>query len=377
MALRHLQRGLTGERQLAGEEYFSEAEYLGAYLLYYWPISYLQTWCALRETLGEHGLPGAGRVLDLGAGPGPASFAALELGASSLLLVDASEPALVIARSLAKMAGTESLETVGADLSADFRIPEGPFDLIIASHSMNELWKGEDSAPKRRADLLARAAEKLSPEGILLVIEPSALATSVPALQVRDILLDPRNGYGLRCIAPCPASIPCPALLAGNGRTCHSTWAWKPLARVSALAAQAGLDRDSVKATWFTLGLSVSDKSPAAGAAPGEDRLRGRIISEPMLNKAGRIRYIVCTATGLATFSAPADAPWTKKSGMSYLRRGDMIDAGMIERRTVVSSFGLLPSSSLEITRRAATAGGSNGTGGPKSSLEATGEKKA
>ncbi|PKL04897.1 MAG: methyltransferase type 12, partial [Spirochaetae bacterium HGW-Spirochaetae-9] len=36
-ALRNLQRGLTGDRVLAGASYFSSADYLGAYLLYYWP----------------------------------------------------------------------------------------------------------------------------------------------------------------------------------------------------------------------------------------------------------------------------------------------------------------------------------------------------
>jgi hypothetical protein len=46
-ALLRLQRGLTGERSLAGAGYMQDSTLLGAYLLYYWPVSYLQVSLAL------------------------------------------------------------------------------------------------------------------------------------------------------------------------------------------------------------------------------------------------------------------------------------------------------------------------------------------
>ena len=70
--LKSLQRGLTGERRLAGASYFSREDYLGAYLLYYWPVSYCQVSLALEEIRMRGALPRIDRVLDLGAGPGPA-----------------------------------------------------------------------------------------------------------------------------------------------------------------------------------------------------------------------------------------------------------------------------------------------------------------
>src|SRR5690349_667249 len=64
--VRTLSLGLTRERQLAGARYMDDPKLLGAYLLFYWPVSYSQA----RQVLGE--LPNRPRVaLDLGSGPGP------------------------------------------------------------------------------------------------------------------------------------------------------------------------------------------------------------------------------------------------------------------------------------------------------------------
>ena len=74
--VRTLSLGLTRERHLAGTRYMDDARLLGAYLLFYWPVSYAQG----RQVLGE--LPARARsVLDLGSGPGPLAFAALAAGA--------------------------------------------------------------------------------------------------------------------------------------------------------------------------------------------------------------------------------------------------------------------------------------------------------
>jgi len=96
-----LQRGLTGGRSLAGAGYMDDPAILGAYLLYYWPVSYMQVSLALAE---NPGFPR--RVLDLGSGPGPASAALIdtlsESGASldELVLVDGSRKALDLAASM-------------------------------------------------------------------------------------------------------------------------------------------------------------------------------------------------------------------------------------------------------------------------------------
>jgi SAM-dependent methyltransferase len=362
-ALMRLQRGLTGDRELAGAAYFSKPEFLSAYLLYYWPVSFLQTSLAIEELRSRGVLPRLGSILDLGAGPGPAAAAAAHFGAERLLLLDKSQEALGQAeRLLRAMASMEMAKrkkvpvysTGIADLENWKNLPEGPFDLIIACHSANELWKQDDLALEKRAGLFGQAAERLSEGGVLLVIEPSALVTSRPALALRDRLLRDFAG-GLYCAAPCPDSTPCPMLAAGEGRSCHSTWVWKPYEPVAALAAAAGLDRDSVKATWFALkkGSMIARaknplKAPALpGGAIGGGNLSGRVVSEPMLNKAGRLRYILCTTAGLATLSAKKESGSGETGGFFGLRRGDMIEASQLEIREGESNFGLVKDSGL------------------------------
>lgn len=358
--LKSLQRGLTGDRLLAGASYFSREWYLGAYLLYYWPVSYAQTSLALTE-IGMRGvLPKIGKVLDIGAGPGPASFAAADFGAESLTLADSSGEALSAALSLnGNLPGPRpEFAALQRDFEIDGDMEGGPYDLIVACHSANELWKGSDDAVARRASLFENAVDGLTDGGILLVVEPSADVTGRPALALRDSLLERRGKDGVRCVAPCPGSFPCPILSAGEGRSCHSTWAWEPSGPVAALAAAAGLDRDSVKATWFALkkggGAEVGALPPAARTAsrpPG--RLEGRIVSEPMLNKAGRVRYIVCTASGLATISAKAEDHGAREAGFFSLGRGDCIAAEALEPRANERSFGFAAGTRLGITLKA------------------------
>ncbi len=403
-ALKSLQRGLTGDRKLAGEAYFSEADYLKAYLLYYWPVSYVQATMALEELRARGELPEIRRILDIGAGPGPASFAAIDAAAhgaaeagtaadrrpASATLVDWNAEALEAARRLAAIEarGPIDITTTRRDLEAAPRLEGGPYDLIVACHSVNELWKGETDALERRAALLSKAYGLLAEGGILLVVEPSATVTSRPALALRDSLLaegaaassgeDALGGKGasgrsLRCAGPCPGSYPCPIAAAGGERSCHSTWPWTPPPMVADLARAAGLDRDSAKATWFALkkdpakapsqpatpASAAAPRSAIEGDAPG---IAGRVVSEPMLNKAGRVRYILCTPEGLATLSAKRDDPAVQESGFLDLRRGDCLRASGLERREGENNFGMTRGARLELTFMAPDVDGGNGS---------------
>jgi hypothetical protein len=85
----------------------------------------------------------------------------------------------------------------------------------------------------------------------------------------------------------------------------------------------------------------------------GSSGLSGRIVSEPMLNKAGRVRYILCTNGGLrATISALRYDPMAENLGFFGLGRGDLIAADGLEIRGE-SHFGIVPGSRLEILMRA------------------------
>src|SRR5687768_8687801 len=67
----------TKERTRLTRDYFSDPELLAAYGLFFFPQNYVRTGVVLQEIMSRGWAPpGEITVLDLGAGPGSASFAA-------------------------------------------------------------------------------------------------------------------------------------------------------------------------------------------------------------------------------------------------------------------------------------------------------------
>lgn len=365
-ALLSLQRGLTGTRRLAGAAYMDAPELLGAYLLYYWPVSYLQVGLAASSLPSL--LPGLSsraraegrslRLLDLGAGPGPAAAALLDALAPEpveLYLRDGSGLALELARSIlgsgeARPAGLEA-KVLDLETAAP---AGGPFDLIVLSHALNELWRGSDDRIGRRAGLVEALAARLAPGGALLLLEPALLETSRDLLALRDLLA----GRGLSVLSPCLASAPCPALAAGPGHTCHAEVAWDPPELVASLARAAGLDRESVKMSFFLLS---ADGRPQAEAPAPEGCFRARVVSEAMLNKAGRLRYLLCDGRRRFPLSARKDDEAARRQGFFSLRRYDLLEVEGAEARGPAGqpgpagqgpSYGVGPASRLGVSAR-------------------------
>ncbi|MFZ5861004.1 MAG: small ribosomal subunit Rsm22 family protein [Spirochaetota bacterium] len=412
--LRALQRGLTGDRARVASGYMDEKSALQAYLLYYWPVSFYETAAVLAELAERRTLPNIQTVLDLGSGPGPGSFAASLFGAERAVLVDASQAALDVASKIAEKgrqggssielsALAKDLQNFSVDIlsrfssasiepsagySAGRALLEPPFDLIIASHSINELWHDEPERIERRRNMLLSLLPALREGGLLLIIEPSAHYTSIPLLALRDSLLEAAGSFTggnfavsdearatlavapaaayLFCVGPCPHSGPCPMRAIGD-RPCFSEWKWDAPTLVRQLAEMAGLDRTSLKASWVAfqktgekLGADFAEHAANSAAPPpaAGPAISGRIVSEPMLNKAGRVRYIVCTENGqLSTISAPQNDPAAIRAGTGALdffnlARGDLIEASGLEERGR-SHFGIIPDSSLRIKMKA------------------------
>ncbi len=232
-AIERLSLGLTRERGLVGQHYLDDPVMLAGYLLFYWQISYAQ----VRRLLGE--LPGKpGRVLDLGSGPGPASFAMLDAGATRVLAADRSGNALPLAAKLASKRGV-SLQT--QRWKPDMPLPSGKFSLIVAQHLLNELWPGDESLRRRVAlchDLLGR----LEPHGTLLLVEPALRDTSRELMQLRDVLV----GEGIAVRAPCLYRGGCQALDRPSD-WCHAERDWVPPPLLLELAQAAGLRKERLK----------------------------------------------------------------------------------------------------------------------------------
>lgn len=371
-----LQRGFTGSREKIATSYLQRQNYLSAYMAYYWPVSFHQVLGALAEIKARHPQASWKSVLDLGSGPGPAAAAACVMGASRVALVDASSTALRVAQTLLiQGAGVAAshISILPQNLESVFSMPEGPFDLAVMCHALNELWHTQPDALERRAALLERALERLAPGGVLLLMEPSAHYASRPLLALRDLFL--KRNPALRCIAPCPHGAPCPLLQTENERTCFSEWQWTPPRLVERLASIAGLDKSSLKAAWVAFQTAepstavlpaTEEASPVFSSSSTSEEahrssvslsLCGRVVSDPLRNKAGRIRRLVCTESGgLATLSAPpvsGQKPVSSGSAtLLSLQRGDCIEVCGLEPRPGALHGGLLPDSTISFLLR-------------------------
>ncbi len=327
-----LQRGLTGDRSILNREYMNEQDYLLAYLSYYWPVSYAQAQLALRQlALKPLALrrwsSGPLRILDLGSGPGSMSCAAVDCvmeymslpfpaqTAIEITLFDLSRPAMNIAEELLKsnvMQREVRVACLQGNLGAD-TLPEGEFDLILIGHSLNEIAHNRADRIDIRTGLVKSALARLSDSGFMVIIEPSLLSTSRDLIELRNNLCE--EGY--RIHGPCTTNAVCSIVQTSAVATCHDESLWKIPHSVQKIADAAGLDRNAVKMTWFAFSKS---------ALPSfNDESIFRVVSEPMLNKGGRVRYLLCGQKTRIPFSAKKDDAAAMAGGFFRIKRGDVI----------------------------------------------------
>lgn len=279
--VRALSGGLTRERALIGQGYMSEASLLGAYLLFYWPSSYAQ----MAQALAQLDQP-LGRVLELGAGPGPASAAAIDAGAQAIVAWDHSSQALERLRQLTQGLDV-SIKTQVVDLQGRALIAP-KVETIIASHTINELWgdlEDKAQAVERRATLLMRLVEDAGARALVLV-EPALKETSRALLALRAQLI--ARGFVVQ--APCLHQGACPALERERD-WCHGEVFWQQPLLVEQLAALANLNKHTLPTSYLVL------TSPHRASPPVRSPQEFRVVSEALHTK-GRLSYIGCGPAG-------------------------------------------------------------------------------
>lgn len=327
--IKRLSHGLTRERELAGAKYMDDPALLGAYLLFYWPVSYAQSRALLSE------LPARPRsLLDLGSGPGPLAFAGLDAGASETVAADRSKPALELARKLA-IEASEALAT--REWSPERPLPEGTFDVITMGHVLNELYAGDVG---KRAALVEKVLERVKPGGSLVVMEPALRDTSRALLQVRDLLV--AKGYAVR--APCLFRGACPALVKPSD-WCHAERQWRMPALTESLARAAGLHKESLKMSYLVLAPKGE-----AWAEPPSGRVF-RIVSEALEGK-GRQRYMGCGPEGRIGLALQEKHRTDGNAKFFFLQRGEVIRLGGVAEEKG-DGAGLTDQSTVDVIARA------------------------
>jgi len=375
-----LQRGLTGDRHLIGSPYMDESRRLGAYLLFYWFTSYTQTWgmldmaLAAQRAQGSKGITPAFqagdegsmreappraiptfRILDLGSGPAPCGLSVADWfnkafqGPTSkqhdlssptefkITSCDQSPLALDVAETLARSAGYR-LSKVGPWRAGLDPIPKGSYHCIVMGHLLNELWQNEPDRLEKRAAFIEALGEHLEAGGIIIILEPALLGTGRDLLTTRDLLL--RACW--QVLAPCFTQGPCPAAAQPN-QTCHSDFVWYPPRTVRELERRTGLDKDLVKTTAMVLTRAtdlhhtVSTDNPLIQITSHHIY---RVVSEPMLNKAGRTRLILCGKNGRIPLSAKLGEGFPAEAMFKKLRRSDAIFLHQPEQRETGLALG-------------------------------------
>lgn len=228
-----------------------------AYALSRMPATYAANEAALAQLIDRAENFAPRTLLDLGCGPGNASWAALEAfpGLEHATLLDSNAHFLDVARTFAaEHPVLAAANFITGSLAAP---PPGPFDLVLISYALTEL-----------ADPAAAIARIwASCSGALVIVEPGTPRDYERLLAVRAKLI----ALGGTVAAPCPHNAPCP-LVAPDW--CH-------------FSVRLSRTRDHMRLKHATLGYEDEKYSylvVARPAVPLPER-RPRVLARPVETK--------------------------------------------------------------------------------------------
>lgn len=254
-------------------------------------------------------------ILDAGAGPGTAMWAAAalwpELGEATAIEQD--DHMIALGRRLMADAGGEApvrgaATWLRADLAGPWKTPAGMYDLVVAAYALGEV------APRVRSAVLARLWANTAEDGVLLVVEPGTMEGFGVIRAARAEML----GAGATIVAPCPHDRACPM---GEGDWCHFA---QRVARTRLHRQVKGgaLAYEDEKYSYVAL-TRTGVASPIAG----------RVLRHPQV-RPGRIALELCAPDGLEKTTITRSDPrrWREARDITW---GDALstDAPMPGRR--------------------------------------------
>jgi ribosomal protein RSM22 (predicted rRNA methylase) len=238
-------------------------------------------------------------LIDAGAGPGTAAWAAVEQFAAltDIRLVDDSSHLRALALKCLQASAVPALRDATYDEDDVLTVARGGrADLVIASYVIGEL--APDRLP-RLADALWSAAAAM-----LLVVEPGTPAGFARIRALRAHLI----AQGAHVVAPCPHDRACPIV---DPDWCHFS---QRLNRSRAHRQVKGAE------------LSYEDEkfSYVALARERPPRISARVLAHPRVNKA-EVSAKLCTPEGIVTTTAARREPVRYKAQKAW-RWGDAVD---------------------------------------------------
>ncbi len=215
-------------------------------------------------------------LLDVGAGPGTASWAAAETFASlqSFMLLDINAALQTLALDLGSTHPRLAAMTCRRDAAALDDVE--PADLVVASYLIGEIRETE------RRSLAERLWAKT--RDTLLVVEPGTPAGYARVIELRAHLI----ASGAHVAAPCPHDLPCP-LLAPDW--CHFAQRL-PRLRAHIQLKGAELPFEDEKFSYVALRREPPTKRAA------------RVLAPPAVGKV-EVSARLCTADGVEVAKVP------------------------------------------------------------------------
>jgi ribosomal protein RSM22 (predicted rRNA methylase) len=277
----------------------SEADAL-AYALARMPATYAAVTASLNALAEIRSDFAPESLLDVGAGPGTAAWAAAEAFPSlrSFSLIDANDVLRALALDLAR--GSARLSDLKYE-KGEARAALGeaaPADLVMASYVIGELTDGE-----RRA--LAEAMWARTRE-TLVIVEPGTPAGYARIIALRQQLI----AQGAHVVAPCPHDQNCPL---SSPDWCHFAQRL-PRSQAHKQVKGAELAFEDEKFSYVVLSRAPVAQHPA------------RVLAQPLVGKA-EISAKLCTPAGLVITKVPR----RDKTGYARVRRWRWGDAVMEE----------------------------------------------
>ena len=260
---------------------------VAAYLTVRLPATYAATRAALGAVQMRAPEFAPKSLLDFGAGPGTASWAAMDVwpGIEHIELHDHNARFAAAAGVLAAASPHPALRAtqIARELPGDRK-----FDLVIAGYAVSE------NAESRIAELVSQLWSIC--RGILVIVEPGTPAGFRRVLHARQILL---HDWAM-IAAPCPGEVPCP--MAGDD-WCHFT-VRLPRTRDHMRAKNANVPFEDEK---FSYVAAARDGVVLTEAVP-------RIVAPVVNTKAGS-RFRLCTEKGISELDL------ARRNAAEYRRR--------------------------------------------------------
>ncbi|MCC6545015.1 MAG: hypothetical protein IT392_11055 [Nitrospirae bacterium] len=352
---------LTREREILPLPYLEDKGLRDAYILYYVPANMYKVHIPLKElSLHPSGIfrKNTLRILDLGSGPGTVILGVMDFFSSKadkpsleFTAVDSVEENLRDAERLFRTFKEQtlvdaSLLAIRSEIGRTKALPEGPFDMIILSNVLSEIFLPDHDRIAYRGRinfrinlLISLIRRNLASNGSCIIIEPALRETSRELLEVRDGLIR----EGLHVYSPCLLSDPC-AALTNPKDWCHEDIPWEPPATIREIDKLTGLKKDSLKFSY----LIIRNDTLSIGDICGTNSYR--VVSEALISK-GKVEYYLC-GSGVRRLTVRLDKDKSNENEpFSGLKRGNtvwfkyLIDEG--KRLKVVKETTVLTNPSL------------------------------